>query len=114
MGPYVAQYLYCAIRPRAFRNPTPAQREALGVFYLASGGSQSAGHVVNLWVGHRCVAFMFCNEVVEQSPRATPREPRVSTVRVNCSLITTCPRCAPTWPAAPPAPEKRAPSSGSS
>ena len=46
----------------------------MGVSFLAGGCSQSAGQVVNLWVGRRCVAFMFGNEVIEQRPRGTPRE----------------------------------------
>ena len=75
LGPYLAQYLCCRfVRGLPEPNTCP-EGEALGVSYLAGGGSQSAGQVVNLWVGRRCVAFMFGNEAIEQRPRGTPGEP---------------------------------------
>jgi len=73
LGPYLAQYLCCRfVRGLPEPNTCP-DGESVGVFYLAGGGSQSAGLVVNLWVGRRGVAFMFGNEVVEQRPRGKPQ-----------------------------------------
>ena len=73
LSPDLAQYLCCRFVRGLPESNTCPDGESVGVSYLACGGSQSAGQVVNLWVGRRCVAFMFGNEVVEQPPRGKPQ-----------------------------------------